>query len=69
MSSIVDVRITKIQQKVAIKREAVARRKARLNAAFLGLYAIGSLVVLSGGFLEAVQSTRPGEAQDGSKAA
>jgi hypothetical protein len=51
-------RIHMIQGRVAQKREGIARRKAALNTTFLLLYAIGSLIVLTGSALGIVQSVR-----------
>jgi hypothetical protein len=63
MMRITQERISTIQGKVAKKREEIAGRKAALNATFLLLYTIGSLIVLIGSALGAVQSARSGEGQ------
>jgi hypothetical protein len=63
MMRITQERINTIQGKLAQKREEIARRKAALNTTFLLLYAIGSLTILTGSALSAVQSTRASESQ------
>jgi hypothetical protein len=67
MMRITQERINTIQGKLAQKREEMAGRKAALNTTFLLLYAIGSLTVLTGSALGAVQSAKSSESQTSAK--
>jgi hypothetical protein len=57
-------RINAIQGRLVQKREEVNGRKVVLNTTFLLLYAIGSVTILTGSALDAVQSTRVSEDQN-----
>jgi hypothetical protein len=65
MMRITQERINTIQGKLTKMREEIAGRKAALNTTFLLLYAVGSLIVLTGSALGAVQSAKAGEGQTG----
>jgi hypothetical protein len=63
ITSIVQERTVKIQEKVFQKQEEANQHKEMLNNIFLLMYAIGSLIVLTGGLLGAIQSARDSESQ------
>jgi hypothetical protein len=58
MMRITQERINTIQGKLAEAREKIGEQKAALSAAFLVLYALGSLTVLTGSALNVVLSAR-----------
>lgn len=63
MMRITQDRIEKIQGKLADKRDEITNRKTTLNTMFLILYAVGSIIVLVGSVLNAVNASKSSETE------
>jgi DNA-binding transcriptional MerR regulator len=57
MMAVLQVRLEKIQEKLATKEEKVVRRKSALNRVFLAVYAVGSATLLVGSVLSVRSSS------------